>query len=116
MKPIYLQPLKHRMSCAVQYGNVLYLSGITCPGDDISVQTKGVLMELERRLQACGSSKSHLLRATIYLKDIGLFDDMNAIWDAWVDPTALPARACVQAELARKELLVEIAVDAVVAE
>ena len=52
--------------------------------------------------------------ATIYLKDISYFDEMNEVWDNWVEPGYAPARACVEAALAEKELLVEIVVTAAV--
>jgi enamine deaminase RidA (YjgF/YER057c/UK114 family) len=35
---------------------------------------------------------------------------MNKIWDAWVSSGNTPARACVEAKLARSDLLVEIGV------
>ncbi len=37
-------------------------------------------------------------------------DQMNAAWDAWVDPVNTPARATVEAKLAQQKFLVEIAV------
>jgi len=42
------------------------------------------------------------------------FAEMNAVWDAWVIEGFSPARACVEASLARPELLVEISVIAAV--
>jgi len=41
---------------------------------------------------------------------MALFADMNSMWNAWVDPENPPARACVRADLARPEVLVEIMV------
>ena len=38
------------------------------------------------------------------------FADMNAVWDAWVPEGYAPARACVEAKMARDALLVEISV------
>ena len=38
------------------------------------------------------------------------FADMNAVWDAWVPEGYAPARACVEAQMARDALLVEISV------
>ena len=40
------------------------------------------------------------------------FAAMNKVWNAWVDPENPPARACVKADLARPEILVEIMVTA----
>ncbi|GAL16104.1 translation initiation inhibitor [Vibrio astriarenae] len=39
---------------------------------------------------------------------------MNAVWDNWIPEGHAPARACVEASMAREELLVEISVIAAV--
>lgn len=39
-----------------------------------------------------GTDKSKLVSVNIWLKDISQFDQMNATWELWVDPSALPAR------------------------
>ena len=62
-----------------------------------------------------GSSKRQLLTATIYIKDMKDFQSMNEIWDAWVVPNFPPARTCVEAKMARPELLVEITITAALA-
>ena len=44
-----------------------------------------------------------------WLKDINRdFKGMNAVWNAWVDPAAKPARATVESAMARPVILVEI--------
>ena len=43
---------------------------------------------------------------------MALFAEMNSVWNAWVDPQNPPARACVKADMARPEVLVEIMVTA----
>ncbi|KOO09770.1 endoribonuclease, partial [Vibrio xuii] len=57
-----------------------------------------------------GSAKEYMLSATIYLKDLQYFQEMNGVWDAWVAEGYAPARACVTADMARDALLVEISV------
>ena len=52
--------------------------------------------------------------ATIYLKDISYYDEMNEVWDSWIAEGHYPARACVEAALAERDLLVEIVVTAAV--
>lgn len=103
-----------RMSGVTQYGDHLYLSGVTSFAEGITAQTQDVLRILEERLASANSDKDHILRATIYLKDIRYFQEMNAVWDNWVTPETAPARACVEARLAREEALIEIVVDAAV--
>jgi enamine deaminase RidA (YjgF/YER057c/UK114 family) len=50
--------------------------------------------------------------ATIYLRDMAHFKAMNEVWDAWVVDGFEPARACVEAKMARDTLLVEMSVTA----
>ena len=73
-----------------------------------------MLDKVEALLIEAGSSKEHMLSATIYLKSMEYFAQMNAVWDAWVPQGHAPARACVEAKMARDTLLVEISVVAAV--
>jgi enamine deaminase RidA (YjgF/YER057c/UK114 family) len=52
------------------------------------------------------------LTANLWIKDMALFSQMNAVWNEWVDPENPPCRACVRADMARPEILVEIMVTA----
>ncbi|HEY1728743.1 MAG TPA: RidA family protein [Candidatus Baltobacteraceae bacterium] len=101
-----------RMSKAVRHGYTIYLAG-QVPDDaneDVAGQTRQVLAKIDAILAEVGTDKSHLLSATIYLRDIATFNQMNGVWDAWVDPKNTPARATVEAKLARPEFGVEISV------
>jgi len=102
-----------RMSRAVVHNNTVYLCGQTC-GDveGIQEQTKGTLKKVEDLLEKYGSDKRHMLSVTIYLRDMKDFAAMNEIWDAWVEDGFEPARACVEARMARETLLVEMSVTA----
>ncbi|WP_024617758.1 RidA family protein [Pseudomonas kilonensis] len=105
-----------RMSGVVSHGGLLYLSG-QVPTDlqvGIEEQTQQVLAKIEALLSLAGSHKGQLLSAQIWLKDIDRdFALMNSVWDAWLPADSAPARATVQARLARPEVLVEIMVIAV---
>ncbi len=103
-----------RMSQIVACGTTVYLAGQVAkdPAQDIEGQTSQILAQIDALLAQVGSSKSQLLAVTIWLADIQDFPRMNQIWDAWVDPSNPPARACVQACLARPELKVEMQVTA----
>jgi enamine deaminase RidA (YjgF/YER057c/UK114 family) len=103
-----------RMSEAVVHQGVAYLAG-QVPEDgslDIGGQTRQVLAAIDALLAEAGSDKTRILRAQIYLADIGDFAGMNAVWDAWVPAGHTPARATVQARLARPEWKIEIVVTA----
>ena len=101
-----------RMSQAVVHGETVYLAGQVAddPSADVVGQTKQILAKIDGLLAEAGSDKSKLLSATIWLTDIRTFDEMNKAWAAWVSPGNTPARACVEAKLARSNLLVEIGV------
>ena len=106
-----------RMSKIVIYNdNNIYLSGQVA--DDVTVgiqeQTSNCLSKIEALLAEAGSDKNHILSTTIYIKDMKDFAAMNEIWDAWVAEGEKPARACVQALMAREAILIEICVIATV--
>ena len=103
-----------RMSQAVIHGGVVYTAGQVAVGDSVSEQTADILAQIDALLAEAGTDKSKLLTANIWLSDIKYFKDMNLVWDAWVSPGNTPARACVEAKLARDDLLVEIMVTAAV--
>lgn len=103
-----------RFSRVVAYRDLIFLAGVTAPNpvDDIGEQCRQVLALIEERLEQAQSDKFHILNATIWLADIAHFDQMNAVWDAWVPRDALPARATVESRLAKPELLIEIGIAA----
>lgn len=104
-----------RMSRVVVYNGMVFIGGQTAgdPTQDIAGQTRQTLAKIDGYLADAGIDKTRLLSAQIWLKDIAAdFASMNEVWDAWVAPECAPARATVQASLARPELLVEISVTA----
>lgn len=107
-----------RMSRAVVHNNTVYLCGQVAEdrSADITEQTQTMLAKVVSLLETGGSSKENILSATIYLKDMSLFAQMNSVWDAWVEEGKAPARACVEARMASPELLVEISVIAAISE
>ncbi len=104
-----------RMSQAVVHNGIAHLAGqVGAPGASVTEQTRAVLTEVDRLLAACGTSKSRLLTAQIWLSDMATFQEMNAVWDAWVDPANPPARWTGEAKLATPAFKVEIIVTAAV--
>lgn len=105
-----------RMSRAVIHQNTAYLCGQVAEdaNADITAQTHSVLARIETLLSEIGSSKDQLLSVIVYLRDMKDFQAMNEVWDAWVNEGCAPARACVEARLARNELLVEMSCTAAV--
>ncbi len=103
---------RRRMSKIVKHNGTIYLCGQVAKDSDagITEQTRTMLEKVDDLLQQAGSDRKHILSATIYIKEMKYFAEMNAVWDAWVVEGDSPARACVEASLARPELLVEISV------
>jgi enamine deaminase RidA (YjgF/YER057c/UK114 family) len=103
-----------RMSLAVVHGDTVYLAGLTADdaSQDVKGQTAQILAKIDALLAQAGTDKSKLLSANIWLTDIGTWSQMNEVWDAWVSPGNTPARATVEARLARAGLRVEIMVQA----
>ena len=108
------QPPGPRMSRCVVRGDMVYLAGLTANDttQDVKGQTRQILDKIDGYLAQAGTSKSNLLSANLWIKDMALFAEMNSVWNAWVDPANPPARACVRADMARPEVLVEIMVTA----
>ena len=74
-------------------------------------QTVKALGRIDESLALCGSDKSKILSAIIYIADIKQKADMNRAWDEWVDRKNPPMRACLGVELEPPHI-VEIVVTA----
>ncbi|TKB56630.1 RidA family protein [Ferrimonas aestuarii] len=107
-----------RMSRIVKHNGTVYLCGQVCADatKNMTEQTQTMLDKVDVLLAEAGSSRKHILSATVYVRDMKDFAEMNAVWDAWVPEGYAPARACVEARMARPELLVEVSVIAALAE
>ena len=103
-----------RMAQAVVHNNIVYLAGQVGEGATVADQCRSALAEVDRLLAAAGSDKSKILQTIIYLSDMSTFAEMNAVWEAWVDPNNTPARATSQAALATPDYKVEFIVTAAV--
>jgi len=76
-------------------------------GPDVGSQTRQAIANLRAILEAGGSSLDQLVKTTVFLSDMRLFDEMNAAYRELI-PEPRPGRSTVEARLARPELLVEI--------
>ena len=98
------------LSQAVTHGDTVYLCGITATNreKDVAAQTKEVLDKIDDRLAACGTDKSKLVSATIYLTDIKLKPAMNEAWKAWLGDLERPTRTSIGGVELEPGVLVEI--------
>ena len=102
------------LSRAVEYNGMVFLAGLTA--DDYSLDIKGqteqVLKKIDKYLAAAGTNKSRLISAVIYVNRMSNKEEMNKVWQAWMDKSNPPARACVEAQLGAPNTLLEIMVTA----
>ena len=106
-----------RMSEAVIHGGKVYLAGFVAEkaaGKSVKEQTADILTQIDATLAKAGTDKTKILKANIWITDIGTFSQMNEAWDAWVVAGHTPARATVEAKLAAPGLDVEIMVEAAI--
>ena len=105
-------------SQAVHIGEMVYTSGQV--GIDpttahlveggIEAQTLQVLENLKHVLRAAGLGMEHVIKTTVFLKDLKDFAAMNAIYAKYLAPPGVvaPARSTVQVAALPKDALVEI--------
>jgi enamine deaminase RidA (YjgF/YER057c/UK114 family) len=74
-------------------------------------QTVKALARIDESLSLCGTNKSRILSAIVYITDIKRKSEMNRAWDEWVDIANPPMRACIGADLEPPHI-VEIVVTA----
>ena len=104
-----------RMSQGVGYAGLLFTAGhVDSQAADVGGQTKNVLAKLDALLIEAGTTRSRILSANIWLADIASFDEMNEVWEQWIDANHPPARATVESKLAGPHYRVEISLIAAV--
>ncbi|HVO58818.1 MAG TPA: RidA family protein [Dongiaceae bacterium] len=104
-------------SQAVKSGGFLFASGQVAldpknnefVAGDISQQTERVLENIKGVVEAGGSSLSHVVKTTVFLKDMNDFAAMNEVYAKYFT-AAPPARSTVQVSRLPKDALVEIEV------
>jgi len=105
-------------SQAVRVGDFLYTSGqvgldpatgVLVQGG-IEAQTTRVLENLKAVLEAAGVDIVHVVKTTVFLKDMNDFAAMNAIYGKYFTPEGVvaPARSTVEVARLPKDALVEI--------
>ena len=96
---------------AVVYGGLVYaVATDTSSAGNITDQTRRTLKALDRNLVDAGSGRGGLLQVTVYLKDMAMKAQMDAVWCDWIgDEDNWPQRACVGADLAGDDLIEVVA-------
>jgi 2-iminobutanoate/2-iminopropanoate deaminase len=101
---------------AVIYGGLVFGSGAIgrhpqtgeIARGDIAAQTKQTMENIRHQLQLAGTCLDQVLKVTIFILDMSLFEIMNEAYRSFF-PADPPARSCVEVtSLADKDALVEI--------
>ncbi|MFX3633975.1 MAG: RidA family protein [Candidatus Pristimantibacillus sp.] len=102
-------------SQGVQYGNLIFTSGqlgMDSSGEfpsTVEEQTERSLLNVKAILEEAGSSMEHVLKTTVFLKDMNDFQAVNEVYARYfAEP--YPARSAVQVARLPKDGLVEIEV------
>ena len=74
---------------------------------DIEAQTERVLRNLAAIVAAAGSAMDRVVRTTVYLKDMGEFARMNAVYARFF-PSQPPARSTVEVARLPRDVKVEM--------
>lgn len=106
----------HRINPTKRWSDVTVFNGIASfvevPETDttagIKNQVQQIFEQAEEMMSLVDSDKSRVLSVTICLTDFANFDALNEVWEEWFPEGCAPSRACVKAELANPELLVEM--------
>jgi 2-iminobutanoate/2-iminopropanoate deaminase len=78
-------------------------------GTDVREQTERALENVKGILEAAGSNLHHIVKTTVFLKDMNDFTAMNEVYAKYFT-SAPPARSTVQVSRLPKDALVEIEV------
>jgi 2-iminobutanoate/2-iminopropanoate deaminase len=106
---------------AVLSGNTLYISG-QIPMDpltselvegDIKKETQQSMENLKAILVAAGMNFTHVVKASIFVKDMHQFAAINEVYGSYFDATVAPARETVEVANLPKFVNVEISMIAI---
>ena len=78
-------------------------------GGDIGQQTERAMENIKAVVEAAGSNLHHVVKSTVFLKDMNDFAAMNETYGKYF-PAAPPARSTVQVARLPKDALIEIEV------
>ena len=104
-------------SQAVRSNGFLFISGQVAfdpasgefVGTNAAEQTQRVLENVKAILEASGSNLHHVVKTTVFLKDMNDFAAMNEVYGRYFT-TAPPARSTIQVARLPKDAIVEIEV------
>jgi 2-iminobutanoate/2-iminopropanoate deaminase len=107
---------------AVLVGNTLYTSGQIALNpstmelvlDNIEAETKQVMENMKAVLEAANMTFDNVVKATIFIINMGDFARINSVYSTYFDEASAPARETVQVAGLPKDVNIEISMVAVV--
>ena len=101
-------------SAGVRFGDLIFVSG-QIPTDangalpeGIEAQTRQSIENVRTVLENAGSDLRHVVKTTVFLKNMDDFAAVNAIYAEYFDGEVKPARSCIQAAKLPKDMPLEI--------
>jgi enamine deaminase RidA (YjgF/YER057c/UK114 family) len=106
----------NRYSKAVVANGFAFLAGLTAEDTTVGIeeQTASIVKQIDDYLARAGASKDDMVSVNIWLTSMSDAPGMNKVWEKWVSPGKVPARATVESKLATPDTLIEIMVQAVI--
>ena len=101
----------------IEGGPLLFISGQLAYDEnrqlvgraDIRAQTRQVLENIKKALAAAGADFSHVVRVTVFIKDMAHFRDIHDVRLQYFKPDALPASTMVEVKgFVHPDALIEI--------
>lgn len=110
--PAPIGPYNH----SVMVGNLLFISGQipfnqeteTLITSGIQDETKQVMQNLKYIIEEAGLTFEHVVKATIFIRDMENFGLINEIYGSYFNTETAPARECVQVEKLPRNVNIEI--------
>ena len=102
-------------SQAIEVNNMIFTSGVipidpetnTLVEGDIKVQATQAIGNLKALLEAAGSDCDHVIKTTVFIKDMNDFATVNEVYATFFTKD-FPARSCVEVARLPKDVLIEI--------
>ncbi len=102
-------------SQAIDLGDTIFTSGMIpvvpatgeIAGETVEEQAEQALTNLKNLLEDAGSSMEHVVKTTVFIKDMNDFGKINEIYAKYFTGT-LPARSCVEVARLPKDVKLEI--------
>ena len=97
-----------RVLGATIVGNLVFTSGRTGGEGDVDLQIKRCMAKLEATLLGAGTSFDNVVKATVYLSDLGYRTKyLNPIWNE-IFKENKPSRTCIEAGLGGADVEIEM--------